>query len=35
MLASEFESFNNFLKFAIGQVCRIHAKAHFRRQDIL
>ena len=27
---SEFESFDNFLQFAISQACGIHAKAHFR-----
>ena len=31
ILASEFESFNNFLKFAISQAYGIHIKAHFRK----
>jgi len=28
-LAAEFESFNSFLEFTIGQSYGIHAKAHF------
>ena len=31
ILVSGFESFNNFLEFAIGQACSIHAEAHFRK----
>ena len=30
-LASNFESFNIFLEFAIGQACGVHAKAHFKK----
>ena len=30
MLVSKFKSFNNFLKFTVGQAYGIHTGAHFR-----
>ena len=30
-LASEFESFDRFLEFAVSQACGVYAEAHFKK----